>query len=242
MSIVSKFSKTILNKGYYQALVRKALPRVKAVPSSVEAALDFAFMFKMGPSIRGLELHIRPAQVRLEFTKLAQLVKDMQPKNILEIGTATGGSLLVWTRCLTPGGRVISIDLPWGQYGAGYVSSRVPLYKAFALPEQRMELLQLNSHDNSTVEQIASTLDGEQLDFLFIDGDHTYEGVREDFERYSPFMRPGGVIAFHDIAKPIDGTVGVWELWQELKTKHRCIELVENPDQGWAGIGVLYVG
>ena len=40
---------------------------------------------------------------------------------------------------------------------------------------------------------------GEKLDFLFIDGDHSYDGVKADFEMYAPMVRPGGLIAFHDI-------------------------------------------
>jgi predicted O-methyltransferase YrrM len=44
-------------------------------------------------------------------------------------------------------------------------------------------------------------LNEQNLDFLFIDGDHTYKGVKEDFEMYSPLVRKGGVIAFHDITK-----------------------------------------
>jgi predicted O-methyltransferase YrrM len=38
-----------------------------------------------------------------------------------------------------------------------------------------------------------------KVDFLFIDADHSYEGVKKDFEMYSPLVRKGGIIAFHDI-------------------------------------------
>ena len=36
------------------------------------------------------------------------------------------------------------------------------------------------------------------IDFLFIDGDHTYEGVKRDFEMCSLLVRKGGIIAFLD--------------------------------------------
>jgi len=45
-------------------------------------------------------------------------------------------------------------------------------------------------------------------DFLFIDGDHTYEGVEGDFEMYSPLVRRGGIIAFHDIVPGPPENVG----------------------------------
>ena len=47
-----------------------------------------------------------------------------------------------------------------------------------------------------------------ELDLAFIDGDHSEEAVRADFGRISPFVRPGGIIAFHDISDHFPG-VGI---------------------------------
>jgi predicted O-methyltransferase YrrM len=47
--------------------------------------------------------------------------------------------------------------------------------------------------------KIEGILKGRKVDFLFIDADHSYEGVKKDFEMYSPLVRKGGIIAFHDI-------------------------------------------
>jgi predicted O-methyltransferase YrrM len=44
-------------------------------------------------------------------------------------------------------------------------------------------------------------LKGSEGDFLFIDGDHTYQGVKQDFQMYSPLVKKGGIVAFHDIVK-----------------------------------------
>ncbi|MEO0196406.1 MAG: class I SAM-dependent methyltransferase [candidate division WOR-3 bacterium] len=44
-------------------------------------------------------------------------------------------------------------------------------------------------------------LGNSKLDFLFIEGNHSYEGVKMDFEMYFPLVRKGGIIAFHDIVK-----------------------------------------
>jgi predicted O-methyltransferase YrrM len=49
-----------------------------------------------------------------------------------------------------------------------------------------------------TLEEVKRILGGEKADFLFIDGDYTYEGVKRDL-MYSPLVREGGIIAFHDI-------------------------------------------
>ena len=89
----------------------------------------------------------------------------------------------------------------------------------------------------------------EVLDFLFIDGDHSFEGVSKDHQLYSPLVRPGGVIAFHDIVPdfrtrygtPTPRNVGgVPVFWNELKSPHTDVcELIEDPAQDGYGIGVL---
>ncbi len=56
-----------------------------------------------------------------------------------------------------------------------------------------------DSHSPQTKVRVAEWLAGNKLDFLFIDGDHSLPGVAQDFEMYGPFVRSGGIIAFHDI-------------------------------------------
>jgi predicted O-methyltransferase YrrM len=55
---------------------------------------------------------------------------------------------------------------------------------------------------------IKNILDDRKVDFLFIDGDHTYEGVTRDFEMYSPLVKRGGIIAIHDIVPASPENVG----------------------------------
>jgi predicted O-methyltransferase YrrM len=43
------------------------------------------------------------------------------------------------------------------------------------------------------------------IGLLWLDGDHTVEGVRRDFESWEPYLRPGGVVAFHDATDPDGG-------------------------------------
>ena len=82
------------------------------------------------------------------------------------------------------------------------------------------------------------------IDFLFIDGDHTYEGVRRDFLDYSPLVNDGGIIVFHDIIisdHHHSRNVYVGEFWNEIKNDPRfeSFEIIGSPDQNWAGLGVL---
>lgn len=78
------------------------------------------------------------------------------------------------------------------------------------------------------------------LDYLFIDGDHSYEGVKKDFELYSPLVRAGGVIVFHDIVPHKGSDCKVDEFWQEIKQKFKFKEFIEKPNQNMYGIGVIY--
>ena len=59
---------------------------------------------------------------------------------------------------------------------------------------------------------------------------------------YSSLVRAGGIIAFHDIvAHPPEAQCHVKEFWDLVKQRYRYKEIIDGPQQQWAGIGVLYV-
>ena len=134
------------------------------------------------------------------------------------------------------------MDLPGGQFGDGYPIWRAPLYGMFALASQSIKLIRADSHAPVTRKQVESLLGERRLDFLFIDGDHTYDGVRQDFELYAQLVRQGGIVALHDVAKhPAGHNCDVDRFWAELRVKYRTCEFIENVNQGWAGIGVVFI-
>jgi len=183
---------------------------------------------------------IKPSQVRNEISELLRIVDGIKPKVILEIGTANGGTLFLFSHIAPEDATMISVDLPGGRFGGGYSKWRDFLYKSFALPSQKLRLLRMDSHERRALEQVKGILGGRKLDFLFIDGDHTYKGVKRDFEMYSPLVREGGMIAFHDIVPgPAENVGGVPQFWKEIKGQCNGKEIVENWDQGGYGIGLL---
>lgn len=185
---------------------------------------------------------IKPGQVQSEVSELLQMINRMKPKVILEIGTANGGTLFLFSRVASEGATVISIDLPGGRFGGGYAAWRTLLYKSFALPGRRVCLLRADSHEGDTLEQVKAILGEREIDFLFIDGDHRYEGVKRDFEMYSPSVRKGGIVAFHDIVPhPSESLCEVSKLWGEVKLRYNHLELVKDQSQDWAGIGIIYM-
>jgi cephalosporin hydroxylase len=184
---------------------------------------------------------LRPFQIKEEILKLLELLKDMEPRVVLEIGTAEGGTLFLFTRVASSDAIIISIDLPGGMFGGGYPVWKIPLYKSFAREKQKIYLIRADSHSYKTLDKVKEILNGRNIDFLFIDGDHTYEGVKKDFEMYSPLVKKG-IIAFHDIVQhPPETGCEVSRFWNEIKYKYKYREIVKDWNQKWAGIGVLYV-
>ena len=160
-----------------------------------------------------------------------------KPRYVIELGTSLGGTLLLWSRVAHPEATIVTIDLPGGDFGGGSSYLRVPLFRRICLPTQKLHLIRADSHNPETLELTRRHLEGHDADFLFIDADHTEKGVRSDYQMYSPLVKRGGIILFHDIA--IDNPeYGVKRLWNELVRKHEHREFLGKPTP-W-GLGLLY--
>lgn len=184
---------------------------------------------------------LMPCQIRSEATALISKVRALNPKRVMELGTGKGGNLFLLSRASPADAKIISLDMRGGPFGAGYPSWKIPLLKSFKHGSQEIILVDADSHNIETRDKINSILNNEKLDVLFIDGDHTYEGVKRDFELYSPFVRSGGLIAFHDIvdARKLDPTCNVDIFWNELKANYKYEEVIDNKTQIWGGIGII---
>jgi predicted O-methyltransferase YrrM len=198
-------------------------------PQTPEAAVDYCD-----------QRPIRTKQVRSEIVEWTKLLATAAPKRAMEIGTYRGGTLYLLCAFSTDDAKIISLDLPRGQFGGGYHWAKIPLFKFFRRKNQTLRLVRADSHLPATRRRIENILQGEPLDFLFIDGDHTYEGVKRDFEMYSPLVRKGGIVAFHDIAEHLpEEHCEVARFWEEIKQQYPHREIIEDRNQRWAGIGIL---
>jgi hypothetical protein len=143
-------------------------------PVSSDGMVDFCFAHT-----------IKPLQVPDELRRLVGMIAQLRPKAVLEIGTCGGGTLWLWCQLASPDATIISVDLPRGNFGGGYHWIKIPLYRSFAQPKQSLHLLRHNSHEKATHALVASKLPTKRVQFLFIDGDHSYAGVKEDFETFT---------------------------------------------------------
>jgi len=93
-------------------------------------------------------------------------------------------------------------------------------------PQEHFKILKLekwiSTHITTSKEFARKTKHSYQ--YIYIDGDHTYEGVKSDYKFFWPRLEKNGVMSLHDIG--LKGTFqgekyGVWKLWQEVKEKDR---------------------
>jgi predicted O-methyltransferase YrrM len=181
-----------------------------------------------------------------EWTTFEALVRTLNPRTILEIGAGPGGTTQRLGHCVVPWhehrpGKMLSIDLPSGATSGldheGCLKRNATIAWSLA-PFTFHEFL----GDSKSPEALAWTLrvlGKDSVDVLFIDGDHTTDGVKFDHIVYGPLVRSGGIIAFHDIdAWAFISEVQVPTYWRD-DVKGKKLEITTRGNFG--GIGVVFV-
>jgi len=207
-----------------------------ATPDSVADAVE---QVCTGPAGRA----IRPMQVPGELCALIEMVAGRKPKVVVEIGTARGGTLSLLCRYAASDAVIISVDLPYGRNGGGYPRWKEKMYRRFAQKDQTLHLLRADSHDPATLEEVRALLPDLQVEFLLIDADHSYDGVKTDYDLYAPLVIEGGVIAIHDaLENTSDPSIDVNRFWDQL-AKSKTLQtdmIVQDPTQGSYGFGLVF--
>ena len=154
-------------------------------------------------------------------------------RTVLEIGSHTGGTLACWAELAQ---TVVAVDLPMtcGLTPDDFAARD----QRFAQRYPHVTPINGNSHDTETVARVGQHL-SDLVDLLFIDGDHSRWGVEDDYRQYRMFVRPGGVIAFHDTNDtPRARQTGVY-VRDFLATLPDVTYFSAGAD--WGGIGAIVV-
>lgn len=165
-----------------------------------------------------------------EALEFAAYVRDViQPHHIMEIGTLCGGMFYVMDRMAKPGLR-ISVDMPWE------LRDPKPCWPPHLFHRQVPGIVEVigNAHEEGTLAKVKAVLGHDELDLLFIDADHSKQGAHLHWLMYSPLVRPGGYVAFHDV---LDG----WpcgEFYAELAAKHEHLTIGAKSCNPF-GIGII---
>ena len=191
--IVRRAGRTGLGKNLIHAAVLRdpstmRFRNVAQWPESVHGFEDLAFLFSSNQLNHGV--------ASLQFDEAAllyRLARDATSGPFAEIGRFKGGSTMVFATALPDGVELWSYDvhvalrpdMP-GEQLDGELSAAL---ERFGLAHK----VHLVVADSRTVDPPP-----EPLEVLFIDGDHSYEGAKADFERWQPFVRPNGHVLFHD--------------------------------------------
>jgi len=200
---------------------------------NIDDLIDFCFSLTGGL--------IRPLQIRSEIKTLMEIIGERRPEIILEIGTFNGGTLFLFSRVVSKAATMISVDFPDVRFGGGYDWWKNSLFKAFRLRGQSLTLIRADSHKAETLNEVIKVLRGRKIDFLFIDGDHSYQGVKQDFEMYCPLVGINALIAFHDIVvHPPETGCEVSIFWKGLNPEGFIKkEIIDDDKQVQCGIGIL---
>jgi predicted O-methyltransferase YrrM len=178
-------------------------------------------------------------QSRWELTDFITRYIKAQPKTVLEIGVAHGGTMIQWLKYANDDGcNIVGIE-----YTKARVERNLSYWESFKKPETNFRVFTGRSQKPEIVEEVCEIFkDG--LDWLFIDGMHHYDTAKEDFINYGPLVKPGGIIALHDIYREFDqgSDETVTELWEEIRhSGYMTRELRSFRGQSNRGIGIVYV-
>ena len=167
------------------------------------------------------------------------IVDVLRPRTIVELGTHNGVSYSAMCQAVNKLGldtKCYAIDTWEGDEHAGSYSESV--FSEFYTYNDRnfaaFSRLIRSTFDNA----LPHFVDG-SIDLLHIDGLHTYEAVRHDFESWLPKLSANAIVMFHD-TNVREREFGVFRLWDEIKDKYRSFEFLHCHGLGIIGLGSNY--
>lgn len=168
-----------------------------------------------------------------------RLIQRKKPLNgMIELGVWRGGTLWLFAEFVKPDTPLIAIDRPDSveQHDGRNLKALNRIIQR--LIDDGHDVHFLHERGDDVYDDIERLLPRRKVDLLHLDGDHTYEGAKIDFERYTPFVRRGGIVLMHDVDH-VDGLSyeeSVARYWDELSLQRDATMLLngfECRGTGW---------
>jgi len=169
------------------------------------------------------------------------LIRNIKPNQILCIGSRKGYIPAICAlACIDNNkGHVDFVDAGYDKDNKDHWSG-IGWWKKVD-PAKHFSFLGVNQRLTSyimTTKTFAEKNPKKTYDYIYIDGNHSYTGVKLDYNLFWPKLSKNGLIVFHDVNvvyTPNLGFFGVWKLWKELKNKHNII----FPFPRESGLGII---
>ncbi len=161
------------------------------------------------------------------------IVAAIRPRLIVELGTYSGLSYFTFCQAIQEQGIesvAYAVDTWEGDEHTGAYGEEIfGKVRDHAREHYRGFTYLLRTTFNEAVAQF----DEDSIELLHIDGLHTYDAVKQDFENWFPKVKAGGIVLFHDIEARLKD-YGVRKLWEELSAQYQSFSF-----QHGYGLGVL---
>lgn len=162
------------------------------------------------------------------------LIARLKPQTVVELGTENGVSLFAFCQAskqFGTGSFIYAVDTWVGDEHTGEYGDEV--YNR-VLTHQRMHYVQTSALLRQTFDEASHYFAEQTIDLLHVDGLHTYEAVRHDYETWLPKLKQNATILFHDI-NVREREFGVWEFWRQLNEDPQfcCLEV-----RNGSGLGI----
>ena len=147
------------------------------------------------------------------------LVEAVKPSILVELGTHTGNSYFSFCQAIQAAKLVtqcFAVDTWQGDEHAGQYSEAIYEKVRQHNADHYSDFSQLL---RMTFDRAISQFEDKAINLLHIDGFHTYEAVKHDFETWLPKLAPGAIVLFHDTNVHRDD-FGVWRYWDEIRKKY----------------------